>query len=319
MKKTKFRSEPKISVDKARAKHVLWPLYEAYMKQKQLFAHISREVNAPQRRFFPSGVSKGGIEHRVWLFFAAMTDRREVSENVYEGHVRLWEKAPQLYSKHVIDMQPSNVVILLSTERIGSPRQSARYWPRSAETLFGTFGGDPLHMYRELKSVNAILAFKNGTNKLPGFGPKILSLLSLFFEELGLMDMPPDAFPVDVHVQRVAISTGIVIARGLVVNEDVESVLRPLLCEICLEEKWKPIELAHALWFLGNRCCSGCYRKKEVKLLCPTYQTCGGGISTLSYNSRGAWDMDAPRHNKGGEQFFSLPSSPLFPSETSAD
>lgn len=314
MRKMKSRSSSNITLDKKRARHVLHVLYEAYSEGKQLFAHVARKMNAPQQKFFPHGVAKGGIEHCRWLFFAAMTDRREVSETVYESHVRLWKREPQLYSAQVLDMPAHEITLLLAEGKIGSPGQSARYWPRSARTLFESFGGDPLAIYRELGSINDILAFKsNGKgNILPGFGPKILSLLSLFYEELGLMSMPPDAFPVDVHVQRFAISTGIVTAKTSVTNEEVESELRPLLCEICKEERWEPLELSHALWFLGNRCCSGCYRNAAAERLCPSYGMCGGSISTLSYFRRGFWDMTAPRHRKGGECLFSLPESPLF-------
>lgn len=313
MSKMKSRSDCiTITVDKARAVLVLRPLYEAFVNQRQLFAHISREVHAPQRRFFPEGVQEGGLDHRRWLFFAAMTDRREVSWRVYESHARLWVKEQKLYSEHVLGMSSIGIAKLLAGENIGSPAQSARYWPRSAETLFGSFGGDPLSMYQQFGSVQEILAFKKRGGSLPGFGPKILSLLAMFYAELGLMVMPLDAFPVDVHVQRFAISTGVIMAEVPLVNEQVESALRPLLCEICIEEGWNPLLLSHAIWFLGNQCCSGCYRNRAVEFLCPSYEMCGGSISTLTYFRRGTWDMTAPRHNKGGQRNFVLSSAPLF-------
>ena len=168
-------------------------------------------------------------------------------------------------------------------------------------------------MYRKFGSVEDILLFKKGGGDLPGFGPKILSLLSLFYEELGLLTMPPDAFPVDVHVQRFVISTKIVTANAPATNEQVERVLRPLLCEVCVEEGWKPLELSHALWFLGNRCCNGCYNNAATEFLCPAYAKCGGSISTLPYSRRGIWEITEPRHRKGGTRMFSLPSNtPLF-------
>lgn len=313
MKEMKSRSNPSVTLNKERAREVLHPLYQAYQEQKQLFAHVTRVDNAPQQRFFPSGVVKGSVEHRRWLFFAAMTDRRAVSDEVYASHERLWRRTPKLYSKDVLDMSQHEIAKLLSGERVGSPRQSATYWPRSARTLFESFDGDPVMIYQKFGSVNSILASRKKENPLPGFGPKILSLLSLFFEELGLMVMPPDAFPVDVHVQRIALSTGIATASAPITNESLENVLRPLLCELCITEQWKPLELSHAMWFLGNRCCSGCYRNAAVELLCPVYALCQGSSSTLSYFQRGFWDVAAVRHRKGGDRSFSLPENPLFP------
>mgnify|MGYP003468298228 CR=1 FL=1 len=120
------------------------------------------------------------------------------------------------------------------------------------------------------------------------------------------MEMPGDAFPVDVHVQRFAISTGIIRCAGKVVNEHAEQVLRKLLCELCFEEGWSSLELSHAIWFLGNRLCSGCYRDSSPEAFCPVYGQCGGSISTLTYFRKGTWDFDALRHRKGGDRKFSV-------------
>lgn len=310
---TRFRSDSPVVVDKERARHALRPLYRAFMEREMLFAHVTREADAPQQRFFPDGVAQGSIEHRRWLFFATMTDRRQISERVYESHARLWTKEPRLYSEEALDMPQEVIRGLLRGENVGAPAQSAAYWPRSAKTLFNSFDGDPLEMYRKFGSVDAVLLFKKKGGDLPGFGPKILSLLALFLEEIGLMTMPRDAFPVDVHAQRFAISTGIAHSSSSVTNEQMEKVLRPLLCEICAEERWRPLELSHAVWFLGNRCCNGCYDNAAMEFLCPAYAECGGSISTLSYMRRGIWNMTAPRHRKGGARTFLLPSAtPLF-------
>ncbi len=313
MLSTKSRSE--IVVDKERAREVLGTLYGTYMRDGGLFRYVNRHEHAPQRKHFPPGVKVASLGHRRWLYPTVMTDRREVSEQVYASHEHLAARYPELYTGDVLRMAPSEIEVLLRKERVGSPGQSAKYWPRCVETLFGEFGGDPLHLYWE-GSIDALLRFKRSRkmDPLPGFGPKILSLLSLFFEELGLMKMPPDAFPVDVHVQRFAISTGIIRCTGNVVNEHVEQVLRKLLCGFCLEEGWSPLELSHAIWFLGNRLCSGCYRNKTVPMLCPVHGQCGGSISTLKYFKKGLWDFDAPRHRKGGELKFvaDLSDAPLF-------
>ena len=301
-------------VDKERAREVLDTLYTAYVRGEKLFQHVNREMHAPQRKYFPFGVEARSLGRQRWLFFAAMTDRREVSDRVYESHARLSEKHPELYTEDVVKMSSVQIEALLKSEKVGSPGQSAKYWPRCAETLFGSFAGDPLLLYRG-RTINDILDFKRSQceSNLPGFGPKILSLLALFYEELGVMEMPVDAFPVDVHVQRFAISNGIIKSSGKVLNEEVERILRPLLCEIVLEKGWSALEMSHAIWFLGNRLCSGCYRDSIPKILCPSYGHCGGSISTITYFRRGFWDLGVERHRKGGSSNFALPeSSPLF-------
>jgi endonuclease III len=205
-------------------------------------------------------------------------------------------------------MTPESIETRLRAEKVGSPGQSAQYWPRCAGTLFEMFDGEPLTLYKG-GSIDALVRFKRGEvgDRLPGFGPKILSLLAMFYEELKLMQMPEDAFPVDVHVQRLMIATGVLGGTGRLVNEDAEKILRPLICTIALEEGWSALELAHAIWFLGNRLCTGCYRTAIPKTLCPTYDQCGGCPSTHLYFHKGLWDLDARRHRKGGDRTFALP------------
>ncbi len=102
-----------------------------------------------------------------------------------------------------------------------------------------------------------------------------------------LIRIPEDAFPVDAHVQCFAISTGIISGCGKALNEDVEKALRPFLCQIVLEEGWSALELSHAIWFLGNRLCSGCYCSVVPQVFCPSYGHCEGSISTTTYFRRG--------------------------------
>lgn len=308
-----------IEVDEERAREIIRDLYSDYAARRGLFRYVNREVDAPQRRFIPRSMRPGSEEHQRWLSIAVMTDRREQSELVYMAHAKLAETTPRLYTRSVIKMDPGDIANLINQVeegKIGAPGQSASYWPRYAKTLFDEFSGKPLSIYQLGRGlIDDVLSFKRGPegDRLPGFGPKILSLLALFLHELGLMDMPLDAFPVDVHVQRFAISTGIISGTGEMINEEVERILRPLLCRVVQSLDIPALEVSHAIWFLGNRCCSGCYRNSAAPLLCSAYKQCGGAISSLLYFKRGKWDLGAPRHRKGGERPLVLfEGSPLF-------
>lgn len=308
-----------IEVDEERAREIVHGLYADYVARRGLFRYVNREVDAPQRRFIPKGMKPGSEAHQRWLSFAVMTDRREQSELVYMAHASLAVTAPRLYTRSVVKMDPEDIADLINQVeegKIGAPGQSASYWPRYAKTLFDDFGGKPLSIYQLGRGlIDDVLKFKRGPNgdRLPGFGPKILSLFALFLHELSLMEMPPDAFPVDVHVQRFAISTGIITGTGEIINEEVEQILRPLLCRVVQSLDIPALEVSHAIWFLGNRCCSGCYRNPAVPILCSAYEQCGGAISSLSYFKRGRWDLGASRHRKGGERpLIQLEDSPLF-------
>ena len=296
---------------------VLEKLYNDYMGSKGLFASIQRQ-DAPQNLFIPEGMKQGSPEHALWLFFATMTDRRDVSDNVYRAHVKLHKETPWLYTEEVIGKDPQEFEPTLKAAGVSMSGASSRVWPVCAKTLFEVFDGNPLALYAE-GSIDGILKWKARRPEvnLPGFGPKILSLLSLFYEELGLVTMPKDAFPVDVHVQRFCIATGIIEAQGKIHTQNVEKALRPLLCRIVNQRGWSALELSHAIWLLGNRQCTGCHRNGESQLLCPVYRECGGPPNTRPYFKKGAWDFDSPRLRKGGEKTFRIPDDwPLFGTKT---
>lgn len=301
-----------IEVDEERAEQVFDQTRSTRLQAKGLYQFITREANAVQRYNIPSLMLQGDPEHQCWLYFATMTDRREDSTRVWPSHVKLCAKYPRLYTSYAARLKPETIEVKLREFKVGSPGQSAKYWPRCAKTLFGELGGRPLRLYERGKGlIDDVLAFKRATKEdpIPGFGPKILSLLALYYAELGLMPMPEDAFPVDVHVQRFCISTGIVSGKGTIVNEQLEQIVRPLLCRVTKRLAISRIEASHDIWFLGHYACTGCWKKSAIPELCPAYTRCGGAIDSKSYYRKGVWHLDSPRNPRGGAVQLVLPWS----------
>lgn len=347
-----IRFENGIVIDLPRAEIVCEQAFEGYRMKQGLHAIIKHAFDAPQSRFIPFGVKRGSPQHILWLFFTALTDRREVSESVYRAAAELYAESPWTYgpgsgsSKEEIDRYlsrlaevvlsveiPDNPIqlILLDTtdifveatevivkevdtianilrkKKVGSPGQSATYWPRVAETLYREFGGDPLEIFRRYPTIDAFLAFKRdwkkktGNDPFPGIGAKIASLMTMFYDELGLMSMPEDAMPVDVHLQRFALETGIIRYEGTkrLTNEMVERPARALYCHICNENRWTHVDFSHAIWFLSKRLCSSCHRKKIAQTLCPIFDLCLGSIASASYFRRGVWEIKHRQKNGG--------------------
>lgn len=293
------------------ARRVLRSLYEAYMEERLLYAHVVRS-DAPQTRHLPESIVKGGEDHLRWLFFAALTDRRDASENVYAAHKRLYVRQPILYLDEVTVLTEGEIKKILVAEQVSMPGTSARNWVACADTLYGKFEGNPLRTYESGSIGGALLAKKKAP--LPGYGAKLLSLLALFFHEVGALEkLPENTFPIDLHVQRIALATGIIRGEGNVRNDMLENVLRELFSQIAKEEGWDVLELAHALWFLGNRLCTGCNKSSKALHFCPIYEECRGAIPTRSYFKKGLWELNAQRLRKGGENQFRLPEdTPLF-------
>jgi endonuclease III len=303
-----------VAVYPKRAASILEKIYTDATCNQGFFAHINREMNAPQNTIFPEGVRKGDPLHMLWLFFAVMTDRRGQSFRVYEGHVRLWEKYRWLYTSEVAQADAKDVVDIVRREGLGLHSNIIENWVRVAKTLFDVLDGNPLNIY-ESGSINSIVYPMKGDRRLdlPGFGPKILSLLSMFYKEMKYMKiMPLDAFPVDVHVQRIAISTGILESSdGMIPNNYAEAILRFLICSLANRKDWSRVELSNALWLIGNRGCSGCYRRAIMSHFCPVYDECNGAIDSGPYY-KGKWNLEKMfRKSCGYGEMFS-PDLPLM-------
>lgn len=309
------------TIHEEKATSLVLTLYKEYQARK-FFYERNNSDHAPQNVYFPKGTTQGSSWHALWLFFATLTDRRQVSNEVYKAHREIFVHHPELYSEEVLGYTVKELEEILIRYRVGVPRQSAKYWMRCAETLFGEFDGNPLLLYSSCgNTVGGTQEYrknfqkKHKVNPLPGYGPKISSLYAMFLSELGLLEFPKDAFAVDVHVQRIFMQTGALTLSKRLTNESLEKVLRPFLCLICEEHSLDKIDLAHAFWFLGSTLCTNCYRRGDIVHLCPAYEMCSGPINTKEYFIRGFWNtLDEPgtQMRKGDAKVFCLEDGPLF-------
>ena len=309
--------------EKERARRVLGQLMHEF-----LASGLEIASNAPQWKYRPRDMKIGSKEHCIWLWSAASTDLRSESEFVYRAHRMMWEEEQdqfvfgdiprptrELYQKKVLGWKESDFESALANRRFGNPHRNVEWWGRRAKTLWHDWKGDPFRMY-ESGTIDAVMAWKDAQKEdpIPGIGPKIASLIAIFFEEIGMKPVP-DAFPVDVHVQRFALALGLVSLKRIdpILNETLEQILRPALSELCREEGWSRIALSHAIWFRGNRGCTNCSRTRHVELSCPVYAECGGVLASKSYFRMGLWLPEAGPLPKGGTaKFISFEDKPLF-------
>lgn len=288
------------------AKRVFWEAHEAYTNGRLLYSRIRLEL-APQNTCIPQGVAKGSREHISFLYFTTLITYAADSDMVFRQSLRLFGEKPSIFSEKLLGLGVKHVSRCLGEVGFIRPEQGALYWHGSGTTLFQEYQGDPLRLLA-VRSVDEFLLKKQalkkqcGEEKLPGIGPKIFSLMALFFEELGLSREMPGAFPVDLHVQRFCISTGIAEGRGIVGAASFAEFLRPRIYEICRELGMRPLDLSHALWFLGNRVCTRCPLVEGLQYVCPVASRCGGAIPSLIYSRKGKWNLDAPRLEKGSRQ-----------------
>ncbi len=301
--------------DASRARELFGRILERYLHDLRRRT-IRKEDLAPQWRHRPRAIAVGSDAHRRWLFSSAATDVRGDSNRVYETHRRLFENdrlalpfhdlrsTRELYEAEVLSWTDDDLRHGLAKCQFGNPRRNVDggWWKTRARTLWETWDGDPFRMFAG-GTVDAVVAFKkaNGANPLPGIGPKVASLIGIYFEEIGHAPIP-DAFPIDVHVQRIALALRVVIPLrpAPILNETLEQLLRPRLAALCAEESWDRIDLSHALWGRGNHLCTGCWRDPNAIMGCEVFRECQGAYWSRPYFQMGLWLPELGPMAKGG-------------------
>lgn len=315
----------------ARAEEVLNSAMVAYAKRTHLYTkyHASR---APQQTTWPEGMLKGSKEHVLYLFLTTLVTLQSNSDEGFSQARSLYEKYPECFTEEAVRMaemppdHPQHFFVFLDEEEVSTsgmikssrlslifgeagfnkPKPWAHHWGDTVQSLFEDYGGDPIALIREVKTVDGFLARKKQKRKegrvywFNGMGPKLFSLFCIFCEELGLIDPIPDAFPADVHIQRIALGTGIVTADQLRVSDTgLAELLRTRFSAFGIERWGSVIDLSHALWFLGRQGCKPCAGISDLGQVCPVATLCKGSPNTHSYWKRGRWELDSPWNAKG--------------------
>ncbi len=314
----------KFTFDEVRAEQLVDSIYGAYVNERGLYKFVRAETHGPQHRFIPGntppqvvnqgllfdevhvehkepppGISRGSRQHLVWLLFATLTDRRQVSggeKGVYASQCLIHQQYPWLYTREVLKLSVKELAEILIQFKIGVPRQSAQYWLPLAMTLFEEFDGNPVAMFKTAGStIENVQKWKRriekerGYDPIPGFGPKITSLYLMYIAELGALPFPKDAFAVDVHVQRLFLQTGAIKLHQKTLNFEIAERIRGFLCALAERKSYDKLILSNAFWLKGSRLCNGCSKRKDIPLLCSIYQSCSGPRSTANYFAKGAW------------------------------
>lgn len=125
----------------------------------------------------------------------------------FQQCVMIYNKNPEFFKIDVCKKSLEEMQTVFKEVGFIYPNEAARRWLLSAKGLFGKYAGNPLAIFKS-GNIDSVLKEKGQGKKnlFPGFGPKLFSLLSLFYEELGLLYPIPDAFPCDIHVQAQCIA-----------------------------------------------------------------------------------------------------------------
>lgn len=294
-----------------RAGEILPEVYRAYEEKRGYYglAHHTYRPNinpgkiyAPQHEFRPESAAVWTVGHRIFQAVATGLDYRSSSRGIYRTVGKLWEKKPWMFSMEHVAEESRMVALTLKIAGHNFPDQGATRLLNISRTIHD-IGGDPVDIFGLGRSIDEIQRYRKEAQKerpyfLNGYGPKLLSLLAVIFEDFGYVREIPGAFPVDKHVQSIMLSLGVVkvIGTEAIDTAELAEFIRKRIYQFCLRRKLQPLFLSHALWFLGNGVCTRCFALRgrgggELERLCPVAETCGGPkYASFPYSLRGVWD-----------------------------
>jgi hypothetical protein len=281
--------------DRKRCLEVVRTLLEAYKNKSHIFRYIHKE-DVPQDKQLPDSIEKKSLEHILLLFFNTLITYRNQSQQGMKQAVDLLQTNPEFFTSEIIRVPESYVRRALKKVGFIYHQEAGRRWKLSGTSLFENFNGNPTNIFKA-GSINAVLDMKKQLGILSGYGPKLLSLLALLYEDLGLIPHIKGAFPVDVHIQAQCISTKIISFNGAkaIRAEKVAEFLRNNVTESLYEKDMSPFETSYAAWLLGSNHCWICNKERaKNEFLCPIKKFCCGRINTNLYRNYGIWYLAKP-------------------------
>lgn len=266
-----------IKVNKTLFLKVFGLIFEAHLNNGGIFSERSAQTVGPQNIFRPSTVVEGSGDHLYWLTLVAFSDRRTNSTQLYKNFARMFARNPTLFRR---GQYPSlqRMTKLFRTYKIALPVKEIAFFVERKRHLDEYFEGDPLKIYEGVEDVASLMRkIKNVAkinrvkNLFPGAKEKIFCLLAMFIREF--VDLRfADVVPVDVWVQSICASTGILEGEGHVKFEALGHHLRPLMTEVFLSHRGVQ-GAANATWILGKFGCTYCSRI-DMSTRCPVYHFC---------------------------------------------
>jgi endonuclease III len=229
----------------------------------------------------PPGITRGSLEHSIFLFLIVPNDRGVKSSSLWGRSKEAFGSCPELFDfnwvvKSFSKDRGSLASLVADKIRPRYVNHSAAAWIENSARLLSDFGGDP----RALFSVSAdAREVARVIRSYKGFGPKTGGMMlraavglkwssAEYLEEVEI--------PVDVHDVRISIQTGILSVSD---RQDLDSaskayaalapIVRRVLTQVCAEEKLAWPNIDRALWLIGSR---GCVRRRCTE--CPLTNVC---------------------------------------------
>jgi len=279
-----------ITINKTLFHEVFGLIFDGYAARTGIFSEHHATTVGPQHVYRPRRVQQGSVDHVYWLALVAMSDRRTNSTMLYKNFAKMFDRNPSLFVRGKFPTL-KRMTTLFRQYQIAVPVGDIAFFIERKRHLDTYFGGDPFALFASAKNIDELMIhFKKLAKQyriktlFPGAKEKIFCLLAMFlreFEDLGFADV----IPIDVWVQSIAASTGVLEGEGYIKFQKLEQSLRPAMQEV-FKKHLNTDGAANATWVLGKFGCTHCHRR-DMETLCPVYHLCQGPFTRTRHKVSG--------------------------------
>lgn len=233
------------------------------------------ETWALPQTFIPSAITDDPVTHARFLFYSCHYMRGTIkSDLAIKRLIILHHRHPKLFDPEYASQQSSfDLLFEQLGELIGYKTvEISRYWQENSRRLVTHWNGDPRAIFAEVVDAESLYRFSTNaraeghedderTKGFLGFQKKMASMLAYFLMDAKLVAPFTASPPVDFHLVRIMLATGILTATP----EREDEVLRyehltpagiKVLERYATEHEVSLVELGNALWMLSVVLCS---------------------------------------------------------------
>jgi len=242
----------------------------------------------------PAGVRKGSLEHRLFITLTVSIDYQRDANALWKSSRETFEDPTTKYlydPESLHNTKPRAIVADMKKYGLSrKPRKDADIWRTVGVTFFKKWAGDPsnflqrcnwdaLSILRRLKSDKHTYNGKAVSDYPYLRGNKIGPLwLRMLRDNVGIIELKNlerVPIPVDVHIARASLTTGVVYGRFIGGLEEIFEEIRKAWFQSVKgvnigSRDMIALDVDEALWHLSKYGCS----KREIHGNCPVFSEC---------------------------------------------
>jgi len=243
----------------------------------------------------PNGVERGSREHIFFITLTVSIDYQRDAPSLWESSRKTFDdpETRYLFNPRLLHETPFNKIIedMQKYKLSKKPRKDAYIWRTIGITFYKKWGGDPFKFFAGcswdsvaiLKRLRTDTHLYNGMQvpdypylRGPKIGPLWLRMLGTMVGISQLSNLEKVPIPVDIHVARATLATGVVRGRfsGKLdeVFEDIRNVWFESVKGLRVKNREMiALDVDEPLWHLSKY---GCTMRDKTTGNCPVYDRC---------------------------------------------